>query len=1206
MMSIVLGRALAGMVAVGVVLAGAVLWRLVGMRRVRWVVAGLTGYGAVAFAYAMLTGVALRDAVGGHGLFQALPSVLQGAFVGGFVVLPIGWIVSIVRAGIPRFREGSPRRGVYQAVALTTCMGIVFLSIPRGHAPAASRPAARVLSPAERLAAVDNSLRAIEDGEREAPRDRWDPDYVVQTVGRDPQQLFRWVRDNTYWIPYHGVLRGPVGVLMDRDGNSMDRTLLLATLLEKAGYSVRLARGELTPQEALERLPGLLGQRAAAIVALSGSDVEPRDDVQRVVARYRLDGAAIARTLDARDQASERLASTLDQRVRDQTGRLLAAVDRPNAEQEWNRRLDAAVEALRDHWWVQWRDGQTWVDLDLLEQSGAARHASASAIETMAPQDVAAALYHEITVRVVTEQGAKGRLSERRVLEHALRPSDLYGEPIVLQFWPGSWPTEISTDPNSPSGAKAAALEQHKWAAVLQIGRSSVAQAVISDTGDASDPAAASPFAGIAGSLAATLKDRGSRSAGSEAPVLTAVWIEYEIVAPGQPSRTIRRVVFDLLGAAKRSLRSGPTALTDAQRLTRSLSLMMRTEILPVSSRLAPEFVTHLAAQAFTANRELLKAAAGGTFLPGSDASEKQLADAAPPLTPLLQLALVRLQWRPYADRVFVNRVNILTRHRFLLPAGSQISFLDATDIVANEVAVDLVERDGFAVRLAQGVLDTNLEALLGPGQAVSNASEAFGASRAWATVTPAQRSKVNELPLSGDVKQSLDEDLDSGHAVVVPRSPVNGEAEAFVGWWRIDSRTGDTLGVDGKGWGQDLVERARLTQLASFAARAFEYDFLACTGTLQAVNALVAVDEMFLHWKFGRGYVTPYNPADLFNKSFPTCFMQAILSGFVATLPLLLLTLRWSEEGRLLRLKPPDLPPPSPPKPSGPPSSPPVPDAPPQPPAKPKTPMPPSQPPPNPPPPEPPPQGPPTQPSPNPIPEPCSDAPQLKLGEMAARARGRALAPEDLEIVDLKRSIEDTDADYRAKSNKHLDETIRWFKENNEAKAAGRPTPIPDDAELIKARNDAIKAANKLDKLQMALRNKLKTAAQQARIREYERVRNGDTQANGCGPQPGQPSDPSLAKTVPQTQPGQPSDPSLEKTVPKPPPGQPVDPSLDKAVPQPQPGQPADPSLDKTVPQPQPNGDKTIPDPRAAKTIPDAQTLAGLGGLGSALAGPK
>src|SRR5437868_11346267 len=129
-----IARVLTGMVAAGVVLAGIILWRIAALRRARWIFAILAAYGAAAFLYATLTGISLREALSGHGLFQRLPYVLQGAFLGGFVVLPLGWIASVVRASMPRFRQGSSRSKWSQAVALTTCIAVVLPSIPKREA----------------------------------------------------------------------------------------------------------------------------------------------------------------------------------------------------------------------------------------------------------------------------------------------------------------------------------------------------------------------------------------------------------------------------------------------------------------------------------------------------------------------------------------------------------------------------------------------------------------------------------------------------------------------------------------------------------------------------------------------------------------------------------------------------------------------------------------------------------------------------------------------------------------------------------------------------------------------------------------------------------------------------------------------------------------------------------------------------------------
>ena len=43
---------------------------------------------------------------------------------------------------------------------------------------------------------LSHSLMLIEDGENEAARDRWDPQWVVENVGTDPETLFAWMQEN--------------------------------------------------------------------------------------------------------------------------------------------------------------------------------------------------------------------------------------------------------------------------------------------------------------------------------------------------------------------------------------------------------------------------------------------------------------------------------------------------------------------------------------------------------------------------------------------------------------------------------------------------------------------------------------------------------------------------------------------------------------------------------------------------------------------------------------------------------------------------------------------------------------------------------------------------------------------------------------------------------------------------------------------------
>src|SRR5207302_378705 len=92
-------------------------------------------------------------------------------------------------------------------------------------------------------AEMEKALRALD-------RERFDVQAVIEKVGRNPGKLFEWVRDQTSPLPYRGALRGSQGVLMERAGNSLDRSLLLSELLQGVGCDVRLANATLSPDQA--------------------------------------------------------------------------------------------------------------------------------------------------------------------------------------------------------------------------------------------------------------------------------------------------------------------------------------------------------------------------------------------------------------------------------------------------------------------------------------------------------------------------------------------------------------------------------------------------------------------------------------------------------------------------------------------------------------------------------------------------------------------------------------------------------------------------------------------------------------------------------------------------------------------------------------------------------------------------------------------
>lgn len=833
-------RILLAILAAGVITAGLVLWSVCSSRRtlrhIRWAIAALTAYGAGSFVAASILGIGLRAALSGEGPVHGLPYFLQGGFLGGFLVLPLGWIASVIRLGVRRFRERAPHPVWYQAVALTTCVALLFTTLEiRGSDE-------NHLDPKARVALLDKSVRALEDGDRAIPRDTWDPDYVVGMVGRDPQRLFAWVRDNTFWIPYQGVLRGAVGVLMDRRGNSLDRAILLARLLERAGYSVRLANGDLPQDLARQLLVPLVAATNQAAHAADEPPDSPDQYLQTIAARYALDNSPLHETLASIQEAAGRISSQLKSRVDDQSRRLMQVVSRPDARIEWSQRYDTALAALRDHWWVQLQQAGAWTDLDLLQNELKPATALVSSKRTLAVTELPADLHHEIAIRVVAEQSSQGSLNEHKVLEFSIRPSEVIGKPIVLRFWPTAWMPDSGLNYIPSTDFRESVLKQDRWGVAVAVDSKVAAAGILLATGDDPNaPLKGGLLGGIAGAFGASIGV--SPATGDKSRQLTAVWIEYQIHVPGSEARKLRRSVFDLIGPAARSSGNRTLTMSDRNKLARGLALLMRSEILPISCRFSPEFLMHLAARSLIGNHDLIDSSIRGDFQPGTPSTDALLQQSTPVVSRLYSLAEARIEWARDSSPLFVSEPQLLTSHSYAAVAGERILLRYANDIVANQFGVSLSVQDGFAKRLEQGVRDTNAEAILRfRGIPFGNASEAYANSGAWVHVS---HKAVATLQLPADSLRNIANDLASGYDVVAPSAGIPIADDNFYGWWRIDRSTGSTLGIGANGWGQggeearlDLnaaVQEPRWIQMSRAGWEGFSTDYSFCVALKMA-----------------------------------------------------------------------------------------------------------------------------------------------------------------------------------------------------------------------------------------------------------------------------------------------------------------------------------------------------------------------------------
>lgn len=746
----------------------------------------------------------------------------------------------------------------------------------------------------------ERSLMAVEDGMSNLPRDRFDPQYVVDQLGIEPETLFGWVKANIGWVPYAGTLRGAGGTLMERRGNALDRALLLAELLGAAGRDVRLARARLTPAQA----EALWNEIAAADAVLPPGEASPGPpasgptgddggaDLSAVIGDYDLDPGTVAPLVEQAGGRARHLADDLFIRSVVHWGRLFdqGAVPR---EADAQARAAAARAALADHWWVEVEDGGAWIPLDTLAPSLSFGKTLLPPAETHAVDALPDGLAHVVAVRVVAEQIKDGTPQERTLIDYPLRAAQVIGQRIALRFMPTRWPPDWAT--TTPEvfqrQLRAAALTQTEWIPVLAVGEQQLADASILDTGEVNPkPDLDAPFGAlgvpVAGGIGRVIdlfgEDDGTGEAapGRAEGEFSALWIDYEIRVPGQPPRTVRRELFDLVGPARRASGTvGPLVLTDADRERRSVTMLGETQILIQTGEIAPEFMMQLAAEAALANRPFLEEMARDPFGgPKADLTET-LQKMVPGPGSLDLLALARFAHSGVSDRVYIAEPNILTQHvEMVQDANRDFHGRLAIDIVANDVAVlPSAPGDAANLRLVQGVVDTNAELLvLADAPHLYGAAELFetvgAGGAAWVTLRPGDGAALAALPLPEDAAARIKADLAAGYAVVAPSQA--GLAPIRVGYWRIDPATGTTLGMGANGWGVSLVEYAFVLVIKTMLAE------MVCQA--QAAIGAVAMAKL----DKGSSFSVRNDGQKTFNKAagdaFKFCMVTALFGGFM------------------------------------------------------------------------------------------------------------------------------------------------------------------------------------------------------------------------------------------------------------------------------------------------------------------------------------
>jgi hypothetical protein len=668
---------------------------------------------------------------------------------------------------------------------------------------------------------LDRHFQALEEAVKEIPRDTFDPQAIVDKVGKDPEALFRWVRDNTCLVPYQGVLRGPIGVLMDKNGNSLDRALLLRELLRLAGYNARLARGNIGKQKAQNLLNRMRPPKKPEVLTrVNVSSDEFKKMVDKYTDEFQLDRERIRKIVDKITIEQASFAANINERVTQQTEYIYNIIKDLRKNAPLKEGTDT-YNALLEHWWVQQENENRWMDMDPTLAEASLGETLTEPKETLDPKDLQEEAYHLVKIRLIVEQRADGKIKENTALEHTMKPSELFGKRIALRHVFVNWPEEpsILQEKQPIDKLKEIIAQEKEWLPVLDVGENQIVQSSFNIGGEINKNPGKKRKSGGPGGLAGGVFNALGGSEEKEADKesqLTAEWIEYEIHSPGVKTRKIRRQIFDFVGLTVRQEESAKTVeISESQTLERGMSLFSDAEILIQASNISDDFLSYLTATELLTNRELLISTLRTIGSLKNEELVNKLKELKPLPGPEYSLAAVRNSLSNYKYGVYLNSPNILVFSKGLnFDEKGELARSILLDFVSNEVAVYQVpNKEPFFINLYQGVLDTNAEALImqSQGNVVENAAEMLFLSKEqnieWQTITDPNSLLLQNETIGKFALASMRQDLINEYILLIPKKPIKAGQNSLFGWWRVNPHTGVTLGMGKKGAGQGFTE---------------------------------------------------------------------------------------------------------------------------------------------------------------------------------------------------------------------------------------------------------------------------------------------------------------------------------------------------------------------------------------------------------------
>lgn len=661
-------------------------------------------------------------------------------------------------------------------------------------------------------------------------RKQFELDALLDSLDYDHEKVIEFVENEIVFEPYVGLLRGAQGTLVSRAGNSLDQSVLLASLLKDTGEEARIVKTTLT-QEAAEEL--------LRETSLNERQELPAFDLKTLSESVRSLGAATG-------ESEEVIATLLEQlKTRPPENSNVATImpEHAEAEAEADRLLEILetnsigftnaadgieqiISEARDYFWVQTRTSSSdkWRNVHPISSSEPQWTINLSA-ESYFADSIPEELQHRVRFEVFLDQKFGDKVESHPLMSPWERPSStLLGRTITYANLPmqllGTNPElDVATavaesrlflplfDGKIPSGAQAFDLNGN----VLPPEAAATAAASIFQELFSKTERAASALNGLT---------ENTERIDGDLVSIRSHHAKFTLIGPGGVEKQIIRRYLDRESG---HFYDGSTIPADNtmqtvinQRLAEEMSFAIAVGHYPKSFILDKYFERIEASKplmnklASTQNVAMLETALinseGAQLYWDGHLDLFSLFDMAPRQSSnskrfLAEPSIVAHR-RSYASEKNLEVTDIINNQaRYLFTDEGKLS-IDPKAALRNGVWETWAEQIG--TRVVQKVVASSAGSLVNVGKR----------SEQPRVLAPSQFDVASKLDMPLISRAAIQRDLNNGYHVVLPAGA--GSDGQAIAWYRVSTISGETLGMAGSGMGANAAEYAiKLTAVA-------------------------------------------------------------------------------------------------------------------------------------------------------------------------------------------------------------------------------------------------------------------------------------------------------------------------------------------------------------------------------------------------------